>query len=132
MHEHQILSTYAASMFALLNPLGMLPVFIGYSAGLTAGVQRWLAALVSVTVLALLLLFLLTGPSILHFFGISIDAFRMAGGILLLLIGIRIVTGEGGAQSRAWHALCARSCEITLWQRSPSDVVHSGVAFVHL
>jgi len=45
-------------------------------------------------------LFLLTGPSILHFFGISSDAFRMAGGILLLLIGIRIVTGEGGAALR--------------------------------
>jgi MarC family membrane protein len=55
-------------------------------------------------VLGLLLLFLLTGPSILNFFGISIDAFRMAGGILLLLIGIRIVTGDGGTQARATEA----------------------------
>jgi small neutral amino acid transporter SnatA (MarC family) len=65
----------------------MLPVFIGDTAGLNPGVQHWLAPLVSLTVLGLLLLFLLTGPSILHFFGISLDAFRMAGGILLLLIG---------------------------------------------
>jgi MarC family membrane protein len=101
LEEHQILSTYAASTFALLNPLGMLPVFIGYTAGLNPGVQRWLASLVSLTVLGLLLLFLLTGPSILHFFGISLDAFRMAGGILLLLIGIHIVTGESAAQTKA-------------------------------
>jgi MarC family membrane protein len=104
MNEHQILSTYAASTFALLNPLGMLPVFIGYTAGLSAGVQRWLASLVSVTVLGLLLLFLLTGPSILDFFGISLDAFRMAGGILLLLIGIHIVTGAIGGQTSPLQA----------------------------
>ena len=104
MDEHQILSTFAASTFALLNPLGMLPVFIGYTGSLGAGVQRWLATLVSLTVLGLLLLFLLTGPSILKFFGISLDAFRMAGGILLLLIGIRIVTGAGGNQTTAAEA----------------------------
>jgi MarC family membrane protein len=104
MDEHQILSTFAASTFALLNPLGMLPVFIGYTGSLGAGVQRWLATLVSLTVLGLLLLFLLTGPSILKFFGISLDAFRMAGGILLLLIGIRIVTGAAGNQTTAAEA----------------------------
>ncbi|MGB5062585.1 MAG: MarC family protein [Candidatus Competibacter sp.] len=94
MNESQILSTYAATLFALLNPLGMLPVFIGYASGLTVGVQRWLSLLVSLTVMGLMLLFLLTGTALLHFFGISIDSFRMAGGILLLLIGIHIVTAD--------------------------------------
>ena len=86
-----ILSTFAATLFALVNPLGMLPVYIGYTEGLSAGVHRWLALLVSLTVLGLMILFLLTGNDILHFFGITLDAFRMAGGIILLLIGIRIV-----------------------------------------
>lgn len=40
MNESQILSTYAATLFALLNPLGMLPVFIGYASGLTIGYLR--------------------------------------------------------------------------------------------
>lgn len=88
MNESQILSTYAATLFALLNPLEMLPVFIGYASGLAIGVQRWLSLLVSLTVMGLMLLFLFTGPALLNFFGISIDSFRMAGGILLLLIGI--------------------------------------------
>ncbi len=82
-----ILSTFAATSFALLNPLGMLPVFMGYSANLSPGVQRWLALLVSLTVLGLTLLFLLTGNAIIDFFGITLDSFRVAGGILLLLIG---------------------------------------------
>jgi MarC family membrane protein len=72
----------------------MLPIFIGYSAGMSLGVQRWLALFVSLTVMGLMLLFLLTGTAILDFFGISLDSFRVAGGILLLLIGINIVTGD--------------------------------------
>ena len=94
MNETSILSTFAATLFALLNPLGMLPVFIGYSAGMSIGVQRWLALFVSLTVMGLMLLFLLTGTAILDFFGITLDSFRVAGGILLLLIGITIVTGD--------------------------------------
>ena len=94
MNETSILSTFAATLFALLNPLGMLPVFIGYSAGMSLGVQRWLALFVSLTVMGLMLLFLLTGTAIIDFFGITLDSFRVAGGILLLLIGINIVTGD--------------------------------------
>ena len=41
-----------------------------------------------------MLLFLLTGTAILEFFGITLDSFRMAGGILLLLIGIHIVMDD--------------------------------------
>jgi MarC family membrane protein len=95
-----ILSTFAATSFALLNPLGMLPVFMGYSANLSPGVQRWLALLVSLTVLGLTLLFLLTGNAIIDFFGITLDSFRVAGGILLLLIGIEIVTGDAGKAAK--------------------------------
>lgn len=94
MEESSIVSTFAATLFALLNPMGILPVFIGYTAGIGKGIQRWLALFVSLTVLGLMLLFLLTGTAILDFFGITLDSFRMAGGILLLIIGIHIVTGD--------------------------------------
>ena len=92
--EKGFLSTFAASLFALINPLGILPVFISYSAKESQAVSRWLALLISLTVLGLLLLFLTTGAAILKFFGITLDSFRLAGGILLLLIGINLVTGD--------------------------------------
>lgn len=95
-----LISTFAASLFALLNPLGILPVFISYTAKEKRGVQRWLAILLSLTVLGLLLLFLLTGSAILDFFGITLSSFRIAGGILLLLIGIHLVTGEAKSSSQ--------------------------------
>src|SRR5215472_3380042 len=93
-NETSILGTFAATLFALLNPLGMLPIFIGYTAGMRVGVQRWLALFVSITVLGLMLLFLIAGTALLNFFGITLDAFRIAGGILLLLIGIRTVAHD--------------------------------------
>src|SRR5262252_8652629 len=98
--ETSILGTFAATLFALLNPFGMLPVFIGYTAGRSISVQRWLALFISITVLGLMLLFLLAGTALLNFFGITIDAFRVAGGILLLLIGIRTVAQDPASKAK--------------------------------
>lgn len=91
---------FATTLFALLNPLGVLPIFIGYTAKERRSVQRWLALFLSITVWLLLILFLVTGAALLSFFGISIDAFRIAGGILLLLIGINIVTGDSSKAAK--------------------------------
>ena len=88
------LSNFAITLFALLNPIGMLPVFISYTANERKEVQRLVALFVSLTVMALLLVFLLIGSPILQFFGVSLDSFRIAGGILLLIIGIGIVNGK--------------------------------------
>jgi multiple antibiotic resistance protein len=98
--ETSMLGTFAATLFALLNPLGMLPVFIGYTAGSSIGAQRWLALFVSMTVLGLMLLFLFAGTALLDFFGITLDAFRVAGGILLLLIGIRTVAQDPASKAK--------------------------------
>ena len=88
------LSNFAITLFALLNPIGMLPVFISYTANERKEVQRLVALFVCLTVMALLLVFLLIGSPILQFFGVSLDSFRIAGGILLLTIGIGIVNGK--------------------------------------
>src|ERR1700751_4260926 len=98
--DTSILGTFAATLFALLNPFGMLPVFIGYTAGRSIRVQRWVALFVSITVLGLMLLFLFAGTALLNFFGITLDAFRIAGGILLLLIGIRTVAQDPANKAR--------------------------------
>jgi multiple antibiotic resistance protein len=98
--ETSIIGTFAATLFALLNPLGMLPVFVGYTARMRSGVQRWLAIFVSITVLGLMLLFLFAGTAMLNFFGITLDAFRVAGGILLLLIGIRTVAQDAANKAK--------------------------------
>lgn len=95
-----LISNFAASLFALLNSLGIMPIFLGYVAGEKRSVQRWLALFVSLTVLVLLLIFFFAGSSLLKFFGISLDSFRIAGGILLLIIGIGIVNGDSNKSTQ--------------------------------
>lgn len=85
---------FAAALLAIVNPIGNLPLFIGYTARVSPPVQRWLALFMAGTILALLMPFLALGNGILDFFGITLPAFRIAGGILLLLIGIGMVRGE--------------------------------------
>ncbi|MFM7384006.1 MAG: MarC family protein [Microcystaceae cyanobacterium] len=92
--DNILITNFAASMFALLNPLSVLPIFISYTAGEKRKVQRWVALFLSLTVLVLLLVFFFAGSALLKFFGISLDAFRIAGGILLLIIGINIAIGD--------------------------------------
>lgn len=87
---------FVITSFALLNPIGVLPIFIGLTARESRAVQRLVALFVALTVLALLLIFLFLGDDLLRFLGVSIDAFSIAGGILLLLMGLKIVAGEEG------------------------------------
>jgi MarC family membrane protein len=104
-----LISNFAASLFALLNSLGIMPIFLGYVAGEKRSVQRWLALFVSLTVLVLLLIFFFTGSSLLKFFGISLDSFRIAGGILLLIIGIGIVNGDSNKSTQQLAAQAQKS-----------------------
>jgi multiple antibiotic resistance protein len=90
------LINFMVTTFALMNPLGVLPIFIGLTARENRDVQRLVALFVSLTVLALLVVFLFVGEGILQFLGVSMDAFRIAGGILLLLMGLKIVSGDAG------------------------------------
>ncbi len=103
---------FVITSFALMNPLGMVPIFLTLTAGERKDVQRLVALFVAITVLALLLIFMFLGTPILNFFGISLDSFRIAGGILLLGIGINIVNGvevnpsrtliRNGAEAGSW------------------------------
>jgi MarC family membrane protein len=106
------LINFMVTNFALLNPLGVLPIFIGLTARESRGVQRLVALFVSLTVLALLLVFLFVGESILQFLGVSMDAFRIAGGILLLLMGLKIVAGDASDSGAQFSEITAGASEL--------------------
>lgn len=89
-----VIISFAAALLAITDPIGNLPFFVSYTGQEKPAVQRWLALFIALTVLVGLLTMLLIGQSILVFFGISIAAFQIAGGVLLLLIGIDMVRGQ--------------------------------------
>jgi MarC family membrane protein len=95
-----------------MNPLGVLPIFIGFTSREGRGVQRLVSLFVALTVFVLLLVFLLVGSDLLGFLGISIDAFRIAGGILLLLMGLQIVRGQAGDPDLQEPAVVAGQTEL--------------------
>lgn len=82
------------SLFAILDPLGIIPVIIAFTVGATPDKRARMARLASLSVGGILLVALLIGEILLEFFGISIHSFRTAGGILLLLMSITMLSGS--------------------------------------
>jgi len=89
---------FGAALFAVVNPLGNLPIFVSVTSGEQKQVQRYLALFFAVWISVMLLVFLFTGEDVLRFFGIGLPAFRIAGGILLLLTGLSMIRGQGAEE----------------------------------
>ncbi len=73
------------SLISVANPLIAAPVFVTLTQGFTHKERATLARQTSGNVLAILLAFFIAGSFILSFFGISIHAMRIAGGLMILL-----------------------------------------------
>ena len=76
------------TLFALLDPLGNIPIFAAATAGASLRQRISVSALICAFAAVFLGFFFFTGLGLLQFFGISLAAFRIAGGILLLLLGL--------------------------------------------
>ncbi len=85
---------FFVAMFALIDPVGNVPMFAAATAGASAAGRRWVALYISLFSFAVLAVFYVTGLRLLEFFGISLPAFRIAGGILLLLLGLDMTRGS--------------------------------------
>ena len=79
---------FFVAMFALIDPIGNVPVFAAATSSASPAGRRWVALYISLFALGFLAVFYFTGLGVLRFFGISLAAFRIAGGILLLLLGL--------------------------------------------
>ena len=88
------------SLFAILDPIGMIPIIIAFTLELTPQKRARIGRMASLSVLGILLTALLIGEWVLEFFGISIHSFRVAGGILLLLMSIAMLFEIGRASCR--------------------------------
>ena len=76
------------TLFIIMDPPGLAPVFIALTQGMTASQRRVIAIRAIVVSFVLMMLFLFLGEAVLGFIGISMDAFRIAGGILLFLTAL--------------------------------------------
>jgi len=72
----------------LLDPSGNVAVFAAATSGANASQRRLISVYIGLFILGFLTIFYFTGLSLLEFFGISLPAFRIAGGIILFLLGL--------------------------------------------
>ncbi len=89
-----------APLVALTNPLAELPVFLAIVERRSLRGKRKAALTVALGVLLVLLVSALAGLRILDLFGISLPAFRAAGGLLLVVMGLEMVQGRETALHR--------------------------------
>lgn len=81
----------AITLFIIVDPLGNIPIFIGLTRDLPREARQKAFRTAASTGFILLMFFALLGQQIFMLFGISIYSFMVAGGILLLMISIRII-----------------------------------------
>ena len=86
-------------LLALINPLTVLPFFLGLVQGRADAEKRHICGVASLTVLVTLLIFTYFGGALLDLFAITIDSFRIAGGILLLLTALEMMRAKAGARA---------------------------------
>lgn len=86
--ETAFLISAFVTLFVVIDPIGLTPIFIALTAGMTAAQRRAIAIRATVIAAGLLFLFAFLGEQVLGFIGISMPAFRIAGGILLFLTAL--------------------------------------------
>lgn len=79
---------YLVGIFAILNPLGAIPIYLSLTADRRPQEMHHTAAKAAIAVAVILVLTVWAGDALLSFFGIGLPAFRIAGGLLVLLIAI--------------------------------------------
>ncbi|MGE3474420.1 MAG: MarC family protein [Rhodospirillaceae bacterium] len=79
------------NFIVIIDPIGVVPFFMSHTAHLDPASRR-ATALKSITIAAaILLVFTVIGQPLLHYLGVSVAAFRIAGGVLLLLLAVDMV-----------------------------------------
>jgi multiple antibiotic resistance protein len=105
-----ILLNALATLLVTIDPIGLAPIFLAVTRGASPSVRRQIAVRASIIAAAILVAFALTGTAVLSFLGISLPAFRIAGGMLLFWIAFEMVfeKREKRKQATAEQALQER------------------------
>lgn len=80
--------TAFVTLVVIIDPFGLAPLFVALTTGVPQARRRRIALVACTTAAAILLIFGLLGDAVLGFVGISMPAFRIAGGILLFLTAL--------------------------------------------
>jgi multiple antibiotic resistance protein len=98
MSHTEFAVNFFVALFALLDPIGNVPIFAASTLGASGRERAQIAFLISLFVLGFLTFFYFTGLSLLAFFGISLPAFRIAGAVILFMLGVSMARDDFTAE----------------------------------
>jgi multiple antibiotic resistance protein len=83
-----------AALFSVLNPIGTVPIFVGLTQGYTKQERSRVSLWTAFNVFVILIISFFIGQYVLTFFGITISALRIAGGIIIASSGFSLLNGR--------------------------------------
>lgn len=86
--------TFLASLLAVLNPIGNAAIYVSLVSERSKKAQHKVAVECAIAVAIIMVLVVWVGLPLLHFFGISLGAFQIAGGLVVLLIGLSMIRAK--------------------------------------
>ena len=95
MPELQAILSNFVLLWAVIDPVGTVPVFISATRGKSEAERRRIAWRASAVAAGILLFFIVAGELILTAMGVPVLAFQIAGGIVLFLFALTMIFGEG-------------------------------------
>jgi len=87
------------TMAVIMDPIGNVPIFASVTRRLSEPARHRAAALAVVTAAIIIAVFAAAGQRILAYLDVSLSALRGAGGLLLLLVALELLTGSDDAES---------------------------------
>ena len=82
------------TLFVIMDPPGTIPLFLSLTSGRSSAMRKRLAAQAVMVAFVVIVAFALFGQSILAYLGITLPALQAAGGLLLLLVALELLTGQ--------------------------------------
>jgi multiple antibiotic resistance protein len=82
------------TLLVITDPPGVVPVFLGMTRGRPATERRRLAWQAALVAFGVIVAFALFGRSVLDYLGVQLPALEVAGGLLLLLVSLQLLTGQ--------------------------------------
>ena len=107
----ELFTSAFVTLFVVIDPPGCAPIFASLTGGASPAHRRTMAIRSTLTAGAILLFFAVLGEDLLGALGISLDAFRIAGGVLLFLIAAEMVFEKRTERREARAAEVAEDCE---------------------
>lgn len=93
-----VLLTTFATLIVILDPMGLMPVFLGLTSKLSRTAQRKAAFQASLVSFGVILAFAFLGQQILRALHISMESLKLSGGVLLFLVAMELLTSSDTEQ----------------------------------